>query len=88
MDIDKVTLQGLFDIAVGSMDFGSGFLDIDDVKVLRKVAELLGVDPSEGTPGPICYRHLWHQDCALPWWCGKPSNDPIHNMTPFITRGR
>jgi hypothetical protein len=43
-------LRALFDIAVESMDFGSGFLDDDEVKVLRRIAISIGVDPMEGTP--------------------------------------
>lgn len=80
--IKKETLQALFDIAVGSMDFGSGFLDKEEVDVLRDVAELLGVNPSVGTPPEYRtkYPHLWHQDCDLGWMCGKPQDDPIHRI--------
>lgn len=49
-------LQGIFDLAVGSMDFGSGFWDDDDVRIGREVAELIGVDPIEGTPEPYRKR--------------------------------
>ena len=40
----------LFDTAVGSMDFGSGFLDDEEVAALREAAVLLGADPDEATP--------------------------------------
>ncbi len=43
-------LQVVFDIAVNSMDFGSGFLDNDEVAILRSIATRLGVDPNVGTP--------------------------------------
>lgn len=44
-------LRHLFDIStVGSMSFGSGFLDTEEVDVLRRIAVRLGVDPMEGTP--------------------------------------
>jgi hypothetical protein len=44
------TLQKVFDAAIGSMDFTSGFLDDDEVSALREVGELLGVDPLVATP--------------------------------------
>lgn len=42
--------RAVFDIAVGSMDFGSGFLDDEEVQMLRAAAVDLGVDPMEATP--------------------------------------
>ncbi|MEV0267734.1 hypothetical protein AB0H43_03080 [Hamadaea sp. NPDC050747] len=52
-------LRGLFDRLVDSMDFGSGFLDIEDVETLRRVAVVLGVDPMAATPSEFAagYRH-------------------------------
>lgn len=43
-------LQILFDTAVGSMDFGSGFLDDEEVTALRDIAQRLGQDPIVATP--------------------------------------
>lgn len=40
----------VFDVAVNSMDFGSGFLDNEEVEALRAAAVDLGVDPMEATP--------------------------------------
>ena len=40
----------LFDVATNSLDFGSGFLDNEEVEALRRVAVYLGVDPKEATP--------------------------------------
>lgn len=51
--IPKETAQRLFDALVNSMDFGSGFLETDDVEALRGLAVALGVDPATGTPGPF-----------------------------------
>lgn len=48
--IRKGDLRALLDIATGSLDFGSGFLDNEQVEVLRKMAPLLGVDPLTVTP--------------------------------------
>lgn len=43
-------LRNLFDLAVGSMDFGSGFFSTEDTHTTRTVAVLLGLDPMTGTP--------------------------------------
>jgi len=43
-------LKHLFDMAVGTMDFGSGFYNHEDVVFLRHVATLIGVDVKEATP--------------------------------------
>lgn len=48
---DEEALQTVFDVAVNSLDFGSGFLDLREVCALRRIAELLGVDPIKATPG-------------------------------------
>ncbi|GAA0583039.1 hypothetical protein GCM10010172_80080 [Paractinoplanes ferrugineus] len=55
MTTDTVTLgkeaaQRLFDALCNSMDFGSGFLETDDVEALREMAVAIGVDPNVGTP--------------------------------------
>lgn len=62
-------LRALFDMAVGSMNFGSGFLDSDEVDVLRRVAVLIGVDPMEATPTEFALRiaHPFVED-----WRGGP----------------
>jgi hypothetical protein len=43
-------LKKLFDLATESMDFGSGFMDHEEVVLLRRVAVIIGVDVKEGTP--------------------------------------
>lgn len=48
--VDEEKLKTLFDIAVGSMDFSSGFLDHAEVSILREFAEILGINPNVGTP--------------------------------------
>jgi hypothetical protein len=48
--IPKETAQILFDALVQSMDFGSGFLDTEEVEALREMAVVLGVDPDLATP--------------------------------------
>jgi hypothetical protein len=54
-------LKALFDIAVESMDFSSGFLDDDEVAVLRRIAVSIGVDPMLGTPSNYVkkYPHVF-----------------------------
>jgi hypothetical protein len=51
----------VFDIATNSLDFGSGFLDDEEVEALRAAAVDLGVDPMEATPhdfkGQYCPGH-------------------------------
>lgn len=42
--------RAVFDIAVHSMDFSSGFLSSEEVTQLRAYAEIIGVDPMEATP--------------------------------------
>lgn len=48
--IPKLTAQILFDALANSMDFGSGFLDTEEVEALRGLAVAIGVDPATGTP--------------------------------------
>jgi hypothetical protein len=50
MDVDRKTLQIVFDVAVNSLDFGSGFLDQEEVDALRDLAKALDVDPMMATP--------------------------------------
>lgn len=50
VEIEFSTLQKIFDSAINSMNFGSGFLCDEDVEALRECAILLGVDPIIATP--------------------------------------
>ncbi len=56
--LDPEVLKIVFDIAVGSMDFGSGFMEEDDVIALRAYAEAIGVDPILATPNNHKCRFL------------------------------
>lgn len=85
-------LKALFDIAVGSLNFGSGFLDSDEVEVLRRIAVLIGVDPMVGTPKEFAkqYPHTY-QERPKTWppsaWadrcdhCDHVADNPIHAET-------
>lgn len=50
IEIEHDVLCKVFDTAVNSMDFGSGFLDDETVAALRECAIVLGVDPMVATP--------------------------------------
>jgi hypothetical protein len=52
--------QAVFDVAVGSMDFGSGFLDDEEVEALRAAAGILGVDPDTATPRQFICKYRGH----------------------------
>jgi hypothetical protein len=64
IDVPRPILQAVFDAAVNSMDFGSGFLEDSDVAALRAVACLLGVDPVLATPGNFRHKYLIPLDAA------------------------
>lgn len=63
-------LRAVFDIAVGSAGFGSGFLDQEEVDHLRACAVALGIDPLKGTPDNLKCQyiggHEWVSD-TLPF---------------------
>lgn len=50
-------LRALFDVAVGSLNFTSGFLDTEEVETLRRIAVLIGADPMEGTPNNFASQY-------------------------------
>lgn len=61
--IARESEQAVFDIAIHSLDFGSGFLDNEQVDHLRAYAVHLGVDVLEATPSEhrarYCTGHKW-----------------------------
>lgn len=85
-------LRTLFDVAVNSLNFGSGFLDTDEVNVLRRIAALIGVDPTVATPSNFARQYLHtFQERIRTWppsvWvdrcdrCDLLADDPIHEET-------
>lgn len=54
-------LNAIFDLAINSMDFGSGFWDNEDVEAVRGIAMVLGLNPMLATPHNFkrSYRHAW-----------------------------
>ncbi len=57
VSLGRQLLQDLFDVATSSLDFGSGFLDDDQVRSLREIAVVLGVDPLVATPSNYVCRY-------------------------------
>lgn len=63
--MEKITIERedgriLFDALSSSLDFGSGFLDTEEVEALRRLAVSIGIDPMEATPSEFrqSYKHL------------------------------
>jgi len=78
-------VQDMFDIIVASLDFGSGFLDWQQIEMLRAVAVLLGVDPMMATPSEHArsYPHRFETNSvwatAAPLRCRFCSQDSKHD---------
>lgn len=84
IEVNREDLKKLFDMCVNSMDFGSGFLDTEDVECLRKVARVIGVAETTATPAEFMANYP-HEMNALPdearcrlSRCNKTKEDPIH----------
>lgn len=75
--VSRKMLQLVFDSAVNSIDFSSGFLDDEEVvDGLRACAVALGVDPMIGTPERFrCkfegHHVAAHPQSASPWQCPR-----------------
>jgi hypothetical protein len=65
--LDRTTLQIVFDVAVGSIDFGSGFLVDEDVEAMRALAVAIGVDPMTATPRNFQCKYTGQH---IPWGKG------------------
>lgn len=66
IEVDDEVLRALFDVAVSSMNFSSGFLDDEEVGCLRQVAVILGVDPMVATPDNFRCKYRGHHE-AVPY---------------------
>ena len=53
------SLQDVYDIAINSMDFGSGFLSTEEVRNLRILGRAIGAEPL-------------HYKCGAVGFCAKP----------------
>lgn len=72
----------VFDTAVGSMNFASGFLDNDEVDALRAFAVRLGLDPMDATPHVFSHSYphpfvagYYPTKCQ---WCDELEDDELH----------
>jgi len=77
IQIEKTTLQCVFDAAVNSLDFTSGFLDDEEVEALRAVAVLIGVDPDVGTPNNFKCKYQSGHDFGV---VQPTSSDPTRQF--------
>lgn len=96
-EIDDEVLRALFDVAVSSVDFGSGFLDDEEVACLRRAAEILGVDPMVATPDTFKCKYRGHHNAEpyldismfTSWADGRPKNQYSNESGRLvIDRGR
>jgi hypothetical protein len=81
-------VQEMLDIIVGSLDYGSGVLDQQQIEALRAAAELLGLDPMSATPSEYSksYPHVYkayfntriNKVATVCKWCSGPSDAPWH----------
>lgn len=81
-------VQEMFDIIVGSLDFGSDFLDQEQIEMLRSVAETLGLNPMAATPSkysksfPHAFNAYFNQvtnvTSTVCRWCGALPAEPWH----------
>lgn len=74
LSIRKGDLRALLDIATSSLDFGSGFLNDEEVEILRSVAVTLGVDPMRVTPSNHECKYQPHE-----WQFVQPN---LHHYIP------
>lgn len=71
--VERETLRAIFDLAVNSLNFGSGFWDSEETNAARAIAGLIGVDPMEATPPDLRkhYAHAWKAQERVDfssWW--------------------
>jgi len=82
-------LRAIFDLAVNSLNFNSGFWTTEDVEIARRIAVIIGVDPMKGTPFLFAsqYPHEWKSlrpdkpESYTPefscLYCGKPMSSHV-----------
>lgn len=55
-------VASMFDALVGSMDWGSGFLDSDQIDAIMTIGALAGWDLSKAQP----HDKVFHEKCPMP----------------------
>jgi hypothetical protein len=100
VEIRRGDLRAILDVATGSMDFGSGFLDNEQVEAIRLVAQMLGIDPLIVTPRNfVCLYNGEHQWKWQPnwnvsptkkggWWCPLCHHTDTERPAPTSTEER
>jgi hypothetical protein len=95
IEVPKLAIQIMFDALCASLDFGSGFLDTEEVDALRAVAVILGVDPMTATPSGFVtqYPHTYTNYTVKDWrtgeeqlierckFCSQPETHACHTAT-------
>jgi hypothetical protein len=90
--VRKGDLRAVLDVATMSMDFGSGFLDNEQVEALRKLASIIGLDPIVATPSNfVCqyrgeHQWQWHPGGGLAgrshWYCSLCRHTDMERPAP------
>jgi hypothetical protein len=75
--------QRLFDMAIQMDTMCSGYMETDDVELMRALAVRLGVDPTEATPSQFAgqYPHQYRGGYSQLEWLREgnpPGSDPPH----------
>lgn len=70
--IRKGDLRAVLDVATQSMDFGSGFLDNEQVEALRKLAGIIGIDPLVATPSNFTCQYKGEHEWLMTSWGKAP----------------
>jgi len=85
-DVAIEDVKALLDMATSSMDWGSGFLDHDEVAVLRRVAVAIGSDPIDATPNEwrSQYAHAYKPTMRSVWEPYNPLTAPRPKRLPDI----
>lgn len=78
VEVRKGDLRAVLDALVNSLDFGSGFLDNEQVEAMRAAAVALDIDPVNVTPRPFQCTYYGHQE-----WVWTP-----HRMTDLGSHWR
>lgn len=70
-------MAALYDLAIGSMDYGSGFWTYEDAVPVAEMAELMGW---EGREGIVRYRDQQKFKAEQSVWAKDITGTPSHNI--------
>jgi hypothetical protein len=78
-------VRKLYDLVTSSMDWGSGFLDDDEVLAVRKFAMLAGFDDIEYQSDPCTCGHTRTQHSTMGcYWRTRPDLQRDCNCQGFV----